>query len=322
MMKDFLARCLQALARYARYGVCFVALAMLLGQAGRWHWFPDLFSHFFIQYGLLLLALTVILFLGRAGRWRWAALILTALAGIALVPFWLPVEQATKPDAQATRLNLLQFNAQRNTEPLVYWLIRHRREVDVVLVLEADPGFEAGINALSEEFPHHLARLDDSPFGIALLSRYPLYEAQILEPIGPDFPALEAHIIAPGGPLRLIGIHPPPPLNRELAGLRDRFMAELASRIESEEATLVSGDFNATVWSSGLRAFMAQTRLSDAQRGFGLSGSWPSAPACYSGLLCIPIDLTLVSENITVEARQPGPPLGSDHLPVLTRVVY
>jgi endonuclease/exonuclease/phosphatase (EEP) superfamily protein YafD len=322
MTHDFITRFLHALAHRARYGLCLVAVALLLGLPGRWHWFPELFSHFLVQYELLLLLLTALLFWERAGHWRWAALALSVLLGCLLSPLWLPTNAAVKTGTLTTRVNFLQFNARQNTEPLTHWLIERRQEVDIVLVLEADSTFEAGMAALAEDFPYRLDRLDNSPFGIALLSRYPLHEEAALDIIGPEFPALDARIITPSGPLHLIGIHPPPPLGEELAALHGRFMENLASRIESGEPTLVLGDFNATVWSPRLREFMAQTQLRDAQQGFGLSGSWPSATVRYARFLGIPIDLALVSDAITVEERHIGPHLGSDHLPVLTRVVY
>jgi endonuclease/exonuclease/phosphatase (EEP) superfamily protein YafD len=44
--------------------------------------------------------------------------------------------------------------------------------------------------------------------------------------------------------------------------------------------------------------------------------------ARYAGFAGIPIDLALVSANVRVVERCAGPDLGSDHLPVLTRIAY
>jgi endonuclease/exonuclease/phosphatase (EEP) superfamily protein YafD len=105
------------------------------------------------------------------------------------------------------------------------------------------------------------------------MSRHPLLDARVLTVASPDFPALQADIALDGGALRLIGIHPPPPVNHDLAQGRDRFMRELAVKLDQERApgreTLVFGDFNSTVWSPRLRDFQARTGLSDAQRGQG-----------------------------------------------------
>jgi endonuclease/exonuclease/phosphatase (EEP) superfamily protein YafD len=321
MLKDWLIRFRHALARRARHGLCLTAGAALLGWTGSWHWVPELFSHFFIQYALLSLILTLLLFGDRAGHWRWAALAVCALLGYLMLLFWLPVDDALQTKALTTRIRILQFNAARNTEPLMHWLTQHRQEVDVVLVQETGPDFAAGMVALEEEFPYRLAQLE-SAFGIALLSRYPLHEAKTLELIDLDFPALDAYIIAPSGPLRLVGVHPPPPVSEELARWRNRYMKKLVPLIENTQPVLVLGDFNSTVWSPNLREFMEKTQLRDAQQGFGPLASWPAVTARYTGILGIPIDLMLVSDTVRVEERRAMPPLGSDHLPVLTHIAY
>ncbi|GHT93619.1 hypothetical protein AGMMS49545_13330 [Betaproteobacteria bacterium] len=332
MNPPFLIKLRSSLACHARDGVIFVAAVALLGWTGSWHWVPELFAHFFLQYALLLVILTPLLFWAGWGsrdnrrHWQWLALIATLLAGFAVSPCWLPADSVRKANSHGS-LNLLQFNAAQNTDALVQWLIKHRQEVDVVLVLEASTGFAGGIEALAEEFPYHIEKLQDDPFGIALMSRYPLSEAAVLDMSDDvDFPALEADVITPAGPLRLIGIHPPPPLGGELAKLRDAFMQKLALRLVAQlkegEPTLVFGDFNSTIWSPRLRDFIAKTRLRDAGQGQGAPGSYPAASARISGWLGIPIDLMLVSEHITVQERHAGESLDSDHLPIVTRITY
>ncbi|MDR1934275.1 MAG: endonuclease/exonuclease/phosphatase family protein [Candidatus Accumulibacter sp.] len=316
---------LRRVSGHARDGVIFTALFALAGWTGSWHRIAELFAHFFLQYVLALVPLTALLFLDRRGNWRWAALALLALLGCAIASFWLPVN-AAPATAQATRLRLLQFNAALQTEGLARWLTGHHEEVDVILVLEAAPDLEESTKALAAEFPYRLSQIDGSPFGIALMSRHPLHDPRVLDDDTPAFPALQADIVTRGGTLRLIGIHPPPPIDDDLARWRNHFMTTLATRLgeerEAERATLVFGDFNSTVWSPHLRDFMTRTGLSDAQRGQGAVGTWPAFAARHSGLLGIPMDMMLISPGITVTQRRIGPDLGSDHLPVLTEIVF
>jgi endonuclease/exonuclease/phosphatase (EEP) superfamily protein YafD len=310
---------------YARDGIVFVALFALAGWTGSWHRIPELFAHFFLQYALALVPLTALMFLGRCGHWCWAALTALALAGCAIAPFWLPVD--TMPTAtQTTRLRLMQFNAALQSEPLTRWLTEHHKEVDIVLVLEAAPSHEQDTQTLASEFPYRIQQIDGSPFGIALMSRYPLHNPRVLDDDAPFFPSVQADIVTNSGTLRLIGIHPPPPIDGELARWRNHIMTTLAARLdrenEPERATLVFGDFNSTIWSPHLRDFMAQTGLADAQRGQGAPGTWPAFTARHCRLLGIPMDMMLVSANITVTQRRIGPALGSDHLPVLTEIAF
>ncbi|MDR1350224.1 MAG: endonuclease/exonuclease/phosphatase family protein [Zoogloeaceae bacterium] len=310
------------LRAFACRWLCFVAVAMLLGLMGRWHWGADLFSHFVVQYALLLLLLTGLLFWHRAGHWRWAALALSlSLWGFIALSLWLPIDSADSPVAQ-TRLNFLQFNARQNTAVLTRWLLQHQNDetrMDVVLVLEAPVAFAVEMETLAEVFPYRLAQLEDSPFGIALMSRHPLVGARILDVIGTEFPVVTAQLVLPEGrQVMLFGIHPPPPVGSDLAELHTQFMDALALQIDPAVPTVVFGDFNATPWSPRLQVFMTQTGLYDAQQGFGLSGTWPAFTARYADFLGIPIDLTLVSNDLRIHTRRTGPDWGSDHLPVMT----
>ncbi|MDR3351722.1 MAG: endonuclease/exonuclease/phosphatase family protein [Zoogloeaceae bacterium] len=306
--------------RYAHLWLCVVGALALLGWTGSWHWAPELFSHFLPQYATLATLLLPLVFLGRAGRWRWAALAIPFLAWGALLPFWWPAGAADPPPQ--SRLTLLQFNAAQKTEPLTHWLIAHHTEVDVALVLEAAPSFAAAIAALETEYPHHVERLLDGPFGIALLSRHPLVEARVLEALGPEFPIIEAYVVLPSGPLRLIGIHPPPPIDDTTAALHRKFMEKLAKYLQPGIPTVVFGDLNATPWSPQARAFSRATGLHDAGGGRGVIATWPAVTARYLDLLGVPIDRTLRSSDVFIEERRTGPFLDSDHLPVVTRIAY
>ncbi|HEY5701001.1 MAG TPA: endonuclease/exonuclease/phosphatase family protein, partial [Gammaproteobacteria bacterium] len=124
-----------------------------------------------------------------------------------------------------------------------------------------------------------------------------------------------------GKTLRVFAVHPPPPLGGLLSGLRDQQLHDIAKEITEKgfQHVVVAGDLNATPWSHSVDALFDGTGLRDAQRGFGYLPTW--APPPLPRRLGIPIDLTLVSEDIDVVARDAGPWLGSDHWPVLTTIV-
>jgi endonuclease/exonuclease/phosphatase (EEP) superfamily protein YafD len=306
---------------YAPRRVALIAVAALIGWTGGWHWIPELFSHAFFQYAIALVFLTLLLF--HARNWRWAALSLAAtiLVWLPIAPSWLPGPTAAGPIPPKNRLTLLQFNALRKTEPLTQWLASHAKEIDAVLLLEADAPFENVIKTFSAEFPYHIERFSPDSFGIALISRYPFAEARFLDDVDSITPAIDAVLSTPSGPLRLVGIHPMSPTGKLGAEMRDEFLESLAKYLKPGPPTVVFGDFNVTPWSPKLRAFLAQTGLEDAQRGHGTLSTWPAPFAGYADFLGVPIDLTLVSPSLTVENRAAGPNLQSDHLPVMTRIV-
>jgi endonuclease/exonuclease/phosphatase (EEP) superfamily protein YafD len=310
-------------ARYAHRRAALVATVALVSWTGGWHWIAELFSHAFFQYALLLLALTALVFYARPTRvGRVAALVATALVWLPLLPYVLPVTADAAREAPETRLTLLQINTQRKTEALSEWLSTHAKDVDVVLALEVDTPFARVIETFSTEFPYHIESYSDDSFGIALISRHPFAEAQILDAIDPFFPAVDVTLLTPSGPLRLVGIHPPPPISAESAALRDAFLEKLAKNLNPDRPTVVFGDFNTTPWSPKFREFQSETGLEDAQRGHGLLSTWPAVLARYADVLGVPIDLTLVSASLTVASREAGPYHDSDHHPVVTRIGF
>lgn len=303
--------------------VTLTACAALVGYTGSWHWLAELFSHFFIQYwAACLLAGAVLLWVGDK-RWSAASGVLFCLLSLAVAPRHLPTGAVAAAPANPP-LKLFQFNAAQNPARVFDWLEQNSSQVDVVVLLEASPAFQAGINRLQTRFPHAVTQLRDGPFGIALLSKHPLAGAEVLDLAGENFPALAARIAIPGwaAPLQVYAVHPPPPLGGELAGIRNRYMKELATLISTDESmpTLVAGDLNSTPWSPWFRDFMRATKLHDSQDEVGLLATWPAATARYSSLFGIPIDACLHSGNLQTTTRLPGPSLDSDHLPVVTEL--
>lgn len=122
----------------------------------------------------------------------------------------------------------------------------------------------------------------------------------------------------------LYSVHPESPrISKQHFRDRNAALAELAETIEAEaphRLLVVGGDFNAPVWSQGLRAFLARTGLAPTggadqivptrfMREFG----WPT----WFGA---PIDHVLVGGSGRPGTRMVGDYIGSDHLPVVGTV--
>jgi endonuclease/exonuclease/phosphatase (EEP) superfamily protein YafD len=283
---------------------------------------PELLSHFFLVYWLTTLLCTAVLFWAGWRRSAWVAAALLAAFSALLLPY-LPWPQATlKPAAE---LRLLQFNAAQQPEPVLGWLQQNAQRLDAIVLLEAGPDFAPGLEKLRVQFPHQLTRLQAGPFGIAVLSRWPLQLAQVLEPAGPDFPALAATLAVPGwpAPVRLYAVHPPPPLGAALADARNRFIAALAQTVtQNPTPALVVGDMNLTPWSPVFRQFQTLTDLHDCQLGQGWQATWPSVTADVLPLFGLPIDACLHATALRVQSRHVLDAMGSDHLPVLTVLAW
>ena len=75
---------------------------------------------------------------------------------------------------------------------------------------------------------------------------------------------------------------------------------------------IVVGDFNATPWSAGFRAFAAGSGLRDTALGRGMQPTWNAR----SLVMRIPIDHIFAPPGTVVVRRVIGPDVGSDHFPV------
>ncbi|MBU2296374.1 MAG: endonuclease/exonuclease/phosphatase family protein [Gammaproteobacteria bacterium] len=303
----FWARRINTLALLCLLGLLLPLLSHLLaGSAGTLAWLIDLASHW--QW-LFLLGLVVFTGLACCRDKRWAILLL------ALPLPWLTASTpAPASDPQAQVLAVASANVHldsRNTQGLATWLAQEKP--DVVVLLEVSPAYAHGLRTLRDyPFQHIVAQ--DSPFGIAVLSRHPLQQIEVIED-AQGIAHIEAQLQWHGQPIGIIALHPMPPLSPQYHSVRNAKLAALAKQAAvSSIPTVLAGDLNATPWSSAFSG-LAQLGL---RRASGLAATWP---AVLQGVLGLPIDHVLVTPHWAVVARQVGPQLGSDHLPVLVRLV-
>ena len=303
----FWARRVNTLALLCLLGLLLPLLSHLLADSsGTLAWLVDLASHW--QW-LFLLGLAMFAGLACCLDKRWAVLLL------ALPLPWLTASApAPAGDPQAQVFAVASANVHldsRNTQALATWLAQEKP--DVVVLLEVSPAYAQGLRALRDyPFQHIVAQ--DSPFGIAVLSRHPLLQIEVIED-AQGIAHIEAQLQWHGHPVGIIALHPMPPLSPQYHRVRNAKLAALAKQAAASGIpTVLAGDLNATPWSSAFSG-LAQLGL---RRASGLAATWP---AVLQGVLGLPIDHVLVTPHWAVVARQVGPQLGSDHLPVLVRLV-
>ena len=292
-------------------------LATLTGFAGRFWWGFELATHFRLQYALALGGFTLLLLALR--QWRWPAPFgAFALLNLAIIApaFWEDDPAASVADKSQPTLRALlaNVNAENRDSERLRRLIA-AADPDVIVLLEATPWLLEQLRDLGERYPHRMAEPRDDPFGIALFSRHPFSQSQIVHfggGAGP--PSIVATIIAGARPFTLIGTHPWPPVSAEFANGRNEQLRALAARARQIQAPLlVLGDLNVSPWSPWFARLLADSGLRDSRRGRGLQPSWPAGWP----LLWIPIDHALFSTGIRLRRRDIGPAIGSDHYPVI-----
>ncbi|MET1076766.1 MAG: endonuclease/exonuclease/phosphatase family protein [Pseudomonas sp.] len=274
---------------------------MLGAGLGRLDWRLELFSHFLPHACLALLVAS------WAARHRLLRLfyLLAGLGGFGLIALTLGLAPSPTPAiAEQPALRVLSFNLNLDNPdmPAVMRQIEQGHP-DLVLLIEVTPVQWQALFALRQAYGHGCGIPRDDPFGMTLLSRLPLASCTV----SGRLPAIEARLADRN--LRLIGLHPPPPLNDELALIRQQQLRDWGLRIAGQRDVLLLGDLNLTPWSPLHRDLLATSGLRDARAGRGYFATWPSA----MGPLGLPLDQALLGADWQVRSLQTGPAVGSDH---------
>ena len=317
---------LRWLDRLATIGLIGTALALLAGELGRFHWLLELASHFLVQYVLALVIAIAWFLLRRKWLRLGATVLLLSIPAWRLAPY-LPVGADGATAAATThRVRVMTINVHASS--MAYDRVRaeiERLDPDVIFLPENTDRWAAGLAPLRERYPYTVDGQSPSVFSLFLFSRLPLSESAIINLPEPDgFPAITARIcFADTGDgkscLRLIGVHPPPPMQADIAAARDEAMRALPALIAEGDAarTVLLGDFNCTPWSPRFRDLLAATGLRDAALGESPRPTWTSRRLPFG----LKIDHILVGDGIAVSDYEVGDDVGSDHFPVVANLV-
>ena len=292
-----------------------IAVISLASFAGAWVWWLDVMANFRAQYVIILAVLGLIV---GASRWRRTGL---AILGVALVNLFfvapLFVGSPGDPVAGAPGIRVMSFNLLSTNESYseVIEYIK-ATDPDLVLLHESSRPWEVAMESSGLDYEIVRGRSDNLIFGTLVLAR------EEVEAVSYGFAEGDGRAISlqyqPDDwpvPVKILSSHPVAPTSRERAGLRDAQLAFAARwAAEQEGAYAVVGDLNASPWSSPFRALVSEGGLRNSQIGFGLQ---PSFSAMTILALRVPIDHLLHSDDLLVRDRQLGPPLGSDHFPLV-----
>jgi endonuclease/exonuclease/phosphatase (EEP) superfamily protein YafD len=313
-----------SLARLLKIAVLGLAaagtLAVLIGFAGRWHWFADLFTHLRPQYCI---GLGIVCALAFALRQRVAAYVALAgwlINGAALVPnakTWAtPESSATSQRRTFVSINLLKGN--REPARVIRYLEEARP--DIVVFQEVTDRLAKELEPLHGQYPYRVIRSGKEKFGIALFAREPPIEKTV-EIVGNRVrnAALFARWESAGHSFALAVVHADTPDKEWKTVNRKRYFGHVARWVDESrkrgDAVIVLGDFNATPWSHSLQTFLDETHLRNAHEGRIFCASW-SVWQPHQLL----IDHALLSEDWALHGCEIGPDVGSDHRPIFVRV--
>lgn len=261
----------------------------------------------------------VLLMLSRRSRIGWLALPALALGGAFL---WQPatLPRGAEPPSPSAVLAVGTANlnfATTDFSPLTQWLLSADAP-DLVFLQEFTELAHRAVTShpgIAARYPHRLAAPQPDQFGLAVLSRHPLTDMQTLQPQNEyDTLRLRATVAWMGKPVHLSALHPMPPLDAPFARARDQALVLEARHLaQASGLALMAGDLNTTPWARGLFAVDGTLR-----RANSMAPSWPNA---FGWLSVLPLDHVLASSGWQVVGSRTGPDLGSDHRPVVVRLV-
>lgn len=295
-------------------GALAAAIAAVLAPLG---WPFELFAHFRWQLAAASVALLAAAF---ALRRPWmmavalAALALPFLPGSAL---WGGKATASTTPAACSpdELRVVTANAwfaATEHAALLDWLLRS--DADVIALQEVTSAWEAALAPLTRQYPYRKVIARPDPYGIALLSRWPVVGAiEEADFAGDGMPSLVATLERDGRRVQVIVLHTRWPVSPALQPLRDQALQQAAqSAATRPESTILLGDLNLTPFAPAFARLLDESRLRDALadevwRPTWLAGFWP---------LALPIDHVLVPRGSCVTAHEIGPYVGSDHRPL------
>lgn len=299
------------------------AACSLLG-AGFSDWPLELFSHFKLQYTLVLLTGLILYFPFvsrhlRDGKPHLAEfLIIFAClfpSALPIVQLYLPSDVKSAEAGSHQKLKLIQINVNgfnKSYDKALQYI--NSEAPDIVSFEEFSFGWEKEMSNKLKDYPYHACYpSDEGNFGIGVYSKIqPASKPELL--ISAELPASWLiGFMFENQPLTIVFTHPPPPIDNSLIAVRDRELNGFAKiRKEHGKTFIVAGDLNSTPWTPVYQKLCKDADLIDSQQSSGLQPSWPVQILP----LRIPIDHFLISKDLCVIERKIGPHVGSDHFPV------
>lgn len=322
-LKPKRSRAVTGLLGLACVGLVMVTLA---GRLGRFWWLADSFSHFAVYLAVAGGGLCVMAAVFRRWRLFGVALLVLVVNGVVIWPVFVPGKTTAFPGGSvALRLAEINVRYKNHDRERVGEFLRGC-DADIIFVLEVDSWWDRALRDMDVPYRMAVSRPREGAFGMSLLVHealgvdggVTLQETRVLElgswVHGYELPAIEATLLLDGRRVRILGIHPPPPVSARHTMLRDTVL--LRAKQWAREQTgphVVIGDLNTTPWSYAFSILTGDGGLISTQDGRGNQGTWPTTRRVP---WMIPIDHCLASKEWVCAERWIGLETGSDHLPL------
>jgi endonuclease/exonuclease/phosphatase (EEP) superfamily protein YafD len=274
------------------------------------------------QYLLVALPVLVLVLLLLARRVRGAVLAAAGMVVLLLVAAWMvaPRTMAVPVPAGGRTLTVAAFNTYSGGADVagVAALIRDERP-DLVSLVEASTTFRSKLAPLVEPLGYHLITAVGEPEGdlggVTAVVADHLGDVRSSTYTATPFPRVQLE----GGGLgniKFVAFHTLAPRRGDVPQWRSD-VGQVSQWCAGPQPAIIAGDFNATLDHSVFRSATAGCGDAAAQRGQGLTPTWPT---WLPGWLGPQIDHVLATDPIVAETFEVREIAGSDHRAVLTRL--
>lgn len=296
-------------------GLAVTALSSLAGYVGSAYWLLDLFSHFKVQYSIVLIALITCLGFLKKKRAVLVGLLVLSINLIDILPLYFGSHAEVKEGTTVSvcSINLLSSNGSFD---LVGKYIEEE-DPDILVLEELSTLWEIALDSILISYPYQLGipRMDN--FGIGLYSRIPLDTIQNVIVNDALLPSILSRFMVGADTIHLLATHPLPPVGQFEFESRNNALQRMASLRNSLDGHFILiGDLNTTSYSTHFKKMKKKAGLIDTRKGFGILNTWHADMP----LLKVTLDHCLISDGLTVVDRKVGSNIGSDHLPIVAKV--
>lgn len=293
--------------------VSFAMLAsFLFSYLGSFHFIPDLFAHFKRQYlvvSLLLLLLNVVFFNRALAIVACLAVICLSALELKAAYFYEDIGFSGSANLTIFHANVLSSNKQY---PKLYEQIE-KYQPTIVGIQEVTSHLSDSLSVSLKNYPYKKVIAREDNFGIALFSKLPLMNIDVVYLTRSGIPTITCEIEVDNNVVQLIYTHPLPPIDTDYFEDRNLQFNALATMVGNAKPTIVFGDLNVSPWSVNFKDFLHKSELAHSSKG--IFATWPS----FSAHLGIPIDHFLHTKRIKVEEVLLTDEIGSDHMPLVAR---
>lgn len=305
---------LELIQRFIQITCIITFLLTVASFFGRYLYF-ELATHFRPQYLWVSIFCAILLCIFKDWKWIVPCVICIVFNGLYIFPYYFSEKYQAK-DVPTTNLRLVLANIEgRNKDHDSLIQSVNSANPDILVLQEVTEGWWKKVQHLTDIYPYYKPLPRPGGGGMAIFSRFPLEQADVLQLDSSSHPAIFAKINLDGTTLSLLTIHPPTPMRRDKFTNRNKQFAESAAIMKSAaNPKVLIGDFNTTMWSPYFTDLVEDSELRDVRKGRGIYPSWHSY---LPRSMRIPIDHCLIGEGIEVSDVGLGDYTGSDHFPLV-----